>query len=237
MASHHRILLVEDDPSVRALLSAYLIKEGFEVSEAENARQFHSQFSRERIDLVLLDLNLPDEDGFVLARSLRQKSAVPMIMVTSREQTDDRIHGLEMGADDYVSKPFDPRELIARIRSLLRRSQTGGMCVRAANSRTFADYVIDLDRHLLSRSDGRPVRLTRAEFDLLAALALADGRVLSRDQLIDAVSRRDEPPLDRTIDVIISRLRRKIEDDPRRPEILVTVPAYGYRLRVKPEPA
>ena len=221
------ILLVEDDELTRNLLKAYLEKEAFTVSTASDGQEMIALLDRENFDLVFLDLNLPDEDGLSLARRLRAKSAVPLIVLTSRQSQQDRIAALEIGADDYVTKPFDPLELVLRARNLLGRS--GGPSDAATNdSRSFAGWTLNLDARILINDSGAVVSLTRTEFNLLAAMAAAPRRVLSRDHLLDAIARGSDSPSDRTVDVTVSRLRRKIERDPRSPGIIVTVPGLGY---------
>lgn len=233
-----RILLVEDDMGMRFLLTSYLEKEGFQVSTAEDAEEFMNLFEQEGADLVLMDLNLPDEDGMDLMRRLRSRSEVPVIMVTSRDRDMDRIAGLELGADDYITKPFHPRELMARVRNVIKRSAParGGAAegeLQNDSLQRFHGFLLNHHMRTLNGPDGEDIPLTRGEFDLLTALAEARGRVLNRDQLIDAVSRRDDPPMDRTIDVLISRIRRKIEQNPKRPRYLLTKPGYGYLLTLE----
>ena len=221
------ILLVEDDELTRNLLKAYLEKEAFTVSTASDGHEMIALLDRENFDLVFLDLNLPDEDGLSLARRLRAKSAVPLIVLTSRQSQQDRIAALEIGADDYVTKPFDPLELVLRARNLLGRSG-GPSDAAASDTRSFAGWTLNLDARILINDSGAVVSLTRTEFNLLAAMAAAPRRVLSRDHLLDAIARGSDSPSDRTVDVTVSRLRRKIERDPRSPGIIVTVPGLGY---------
>lgn len=181
------------------------------------------------IDLMLLDLGLPGEDGLALMRSLREHSSVPVIVVTGRGEPVDRIMGLEIGADDYVTKPFDVRELAARVRSVLRRTiEKREKPGDASDAVRFAGWTLRLDARRLESPQGKTVELTTGEFDLLAALARAPGRVLSRDELLAATRNREAGPFDRTIDVQIGRLRRKIEADPQHPEIIKSVRGAGY---------
>ncbi len=225
------ILVVEDDPAQRMLLAGYLEEAGHHVLQAGDAETFHRLWGRSAIDLVLLDLNLPDADGMALARRLRWESGVALVIVTCRDDDADRIAGLELGADDYVTKPYHPRELTARVRNLLRRAAgTSGATEEGSDEiHWFAGYSLDLKRRRLLSPEQEEILLTRGELDLLGALARARGRVLSRDQLIDAVSTRDDPPFPRTIDVLVSRLRRKLQTPGER-QLLETVPGYGYRL-------
>jgi DNA-binding response OmpR family regulator len=236
MAGVKQLLIVEDDLTLREVIAAYLEEAGFRILLAENAKEFHVILSKKKVDLILLDLELPDEDGLVLARQLKSKSTVPFIMVTARSNREDRITGLELGADDYITKPFDPRELVLRIRNVLeRKGDQAGASIRAPDRSIvhFGGWSLLLDEHSLIHEDGREAVLTRAEFDLLAALGLAQNRVKSRDSLIDAVSYGSDPPSDRAIDVLISRIRKKIEVDPKKPEWIKTVPGHGYRLLAK----
>lgn len=225
----NHVLLVEDDELTRNLLRAYLEKELFSVSSASDGQEMIALLDREGFDLVFLDLNLPDEDGLSLARRLRSRSAVPLIVLTSRQSQQDRIAALEIGADDYVTKPFDPLELVLRARNLLGRSgaPTGP---DNGTQRSFAGWTLDLDARVLSNESGKIVSVTRTEFNLLAAMVAAPRRVLSRAQLLDAIARGSDSPSDRTVDVTVSRLRRKIETDPKSPDIIVTVPGLGYML-------
>lgn len=226
MKNYH-VLLVEDDELTRNLLKAYLEKESFSISSASDGQEMIALLDRDSFDLVFLDLNLPDEDGLSLARRLRSRSPVPLIVLTSRQSQEDRIAALEIGADDYVTKPFDPLELVLRARNLLGR--TGAPSdVAGGEQRAFAGWVLYLDARTLATETGKTVTLTRTEFNLLAAMVAAPRRVLSRGQLLDAIARGSDSPSDRTVDVTVSRLRRKIEVDSKSPEIIVTVPGLGY---------
>jgi DNA-binding response OmpR family regulator len=225
--NNKHVLLVEDDELTRNLLKAYLEKEGFSASSASDGQEMIALLDRDSFDLVFLDLNLPDEDGLSLARRLRSRSPVPLIVLTSRQGQKDRIAALEIGADDYVTKPFDPLELVLRARNLLGR--TGAPSDAAAGeARTFAGWVLDLDARTLADKTGAIVSLTRTEFNLLAAMVAAPRRVLTRGHLLDAIARGSDSPSDRTVDVVVSRLRRKIEVTAKSPEIIVTVPGLGY---------
>ena len=212
---------------VQSLLAAYLEDEGFAVSCALTGGEMRAVLNREAIHLILLDLTLPDEDGLVLARQVRARSTVPIIVLTARRGQDDRLAALDIGADDYMTKPFDPRELILRIRNLLGRS--GGDALEVSVLR-FEGWVLDVAGRSLAAPDGRDVALTPGEFNLLAALAKAANRVLSRGFLLDAVSQDADLPSDRMIDVYVSRLRRKIEANPGKPRLIVTIPGHGYKL-------
>ncbi|MCW8917603.1 MAG: response regulator transcription factor [Gammaproteobacteria bacterium] len=222
------IALVEDEAAQRVLLVAYLEREGFRVSPLESARACEALLEDEPPDLLLLDLNLPDGDGMELARRLRRHSSLPIIMLTCRDTDADRIAGLELGADDYLAKPCHPRELVARVRNLLKRSippdeAVGGGC-------RVGRFLLDPVRGRFSCDDGAAPRLTPGEFALLCALAGAKGRAVSRWRLAEVIRRGEEPSSERTVDVLVSRLRRKIEANPANPALLLTVPGHGYRL-------
>ncbi|MGE5506397.1 MAG: response regulator [Actinomycetota bacterium] len=231
MSAKAHVLIVEDEPVTRAKLAAQLVAEGFQVSEAADARDMKAIVARAVPDVVLLDINLPDENGLVLARDLRSKSSVGIILVTARRDETDRIVGLELGADDYITKPFNPRELAVRVRNLQRRVAPTMAAERSASGvYGFAGWKLDCDARQLTSPTGEAVRLTRGEFDVLAALARNAGRALTRDQLLDMTQHDGEAVVDRTIDVLVGRLRRKIEADPRHPAIILTVHGVGYRL-------
>jgi DNA-binding response OmpR family regulator len=232
MSESGHILVVDDQQEICDLVREYLTDEGFRVSTANDGAGMREQMARGPVDLVILDLMLPGEDGLQLARELRGGSDVGIIMLTGRGETVDRIIGLEMGADDYLSKPFHLRELLARVRSVLRRGATrGGERAGAEASRTrirFAGWTLDMaSRDLLSPA-GEEVRLTTGEFELLAAFVSHANQVLSRDRLLDLSRHREAGPFDRTIDVQVGRLRRKLEDDPKNPTMIKTVRAGGY---------
>lgn len=225
-----RVLVVEDEAVTRDLLTTLLSAE-FAVSAAGSAADARARINQEQPRVVLLDLNLPDGDGLALAREVSARPGIGTIMVTARSDEIDRIIGLEVGADDYITKPFNPRELLARVRALVRRMHAG----QAAETTTedvlrFDGWILDIGGRSLRNAAGQEVHLTRAEFDLLATLASRLGRVQTRDQLLDAVAGRDADPFDRTIDVLVGRVRRKIESDPKAPRLIVTVPGYGYKL-------
>jgi len=226
------LLIVEDDELVQSLLAAYMQNEGFKVSLAASGKEMLACIDSESIDLVLLDLGLPDEDGLVLARQVRARSSLPIIVVTSRKDQKDRLAALEIGADDYLTKPFDPEELVLRVRNMLGRTE--GADEEALRQKTevfkFQGWALDTGGHTLTGPGGEEVSLTRAEFNLLAALARAPNRVLSRDYLLDAISQDADAPTDRLIDVLVSRVRKKIEPNPKKPEIITTVVGCGYKF-------
>ena len=226
-ASPH-ILVVDDDREIRDLLSRFLRKHNFRVTAAADGREMRKALEAGRFDLVVLDLMLPGEDGLALCRWLRTTSQMPIIMLTAVSEDTDRIIGLEMGADDYVAKPFNPRELLARIRAVMRRAESAPTTESRKGVLQFEGWKLDTDRRELFRPDGELVPLTSGEYDLLLALVERAQRVLTRDQLLDLTRGRDTVPFDRSIDVQISRLRRKIEDDPREPVRIKTVRGGGY---------
>jgi two-component system, OmpR family, response regulator len=224
-----RILLVEDDEAISQILEEILAENGFTPCAATNATEMDRVLAQGGVDLILLDVMLPREDGFSICRRLRASSTVPIIMLTARDEDVDRIVGLELGADDYVTKPFNSRELIARIRALLRRSQNAGA---ASNHRMrpmrFAGWRIYPGERQLYSPNGVRVSTTSAEFDLLLAFCLNPGRILSRDQLLELTHGGLAGPIERSVDVHVSRIRQKIEDDPRDPMLIKTVRLGGY---------
>lgn len=227
MRAQHHIVIVEDDPVTRAKLASYFLAEGYKVSEAEDGEQMRSIMLRQPADLLIIDINLPGEDGLRLTREQRERSDAGIILVTGRTDTVDRIVGLEIGADDYVTKPVEHRELLARVKGLLRRvaknrlPATGGV-------RSFHGWTLDLSRRTLQATDGRFCDLTGAEFKLLSVLTANPGQVLSRERLLHEISRREWDASDRTIDVLVRRLRTKLIDNPRAPKIIVTAHGEGY---------
>jgi len=229
-----RVLVVDDETDVRATLRDYLSAHGYEVVEAESGEAMRAALAQSRPDVVLLDIGLPGEDGLSLARYLRERYDLAIIMVTGAGEVVDRIVGLEVGADDYVAKPFDLRELLARLKSVLRRYQGDGARSDAdhagENNRRIAvgELVLEVDARRLLDQDGTEIPLTAMELDLLKVLAERPNRVLSRDQLLNLTCNRDWDPYDRSIDIRVARLRRKIEADPDNPRIIKTVRGHGY---------
>lgn len=230
MHVHSHILIVEDDLVASTTLAAYISKEGYRVSTAPDGETMRTLFAKGDVDLILLDISLPDEDGFSLLREIRRQSEVGVIMVTGKAEDVDRIVALELGADDYVTKPFNTRELFARTKNLLRRTMSARLVQQDQPVKRFAGWTLSIPRRALTSPGGEDVHVTRFEFELLATLSKHPGRVQSRDSLIDQVSGRDRAPSDRTIDVLIGRLRRKIEVSPANPRIIVTVQGVGYVL-------
>jgi DNA-binding response OmpR family regulator len=225
------ILVVDDDPQIRSLLKDYFGENGMRVSVASNGQEMSRIINDEAIDLVILDLRLADEDGMAIARSLRDRLAIPLVMLTGVRDEADRVMGLELGADDYVMKPFSPRELLARIRTILRRTKNSvadPVRRREIRAYRFGDFELNLRTRRLKRQDGRAVNLTNGEVNLLAALLAAPGRVLTRDQLLEASRVYDNEVYDRTIDIQVLRLRRKIEEDAAQPRYIVTERGVGY---------
>ncbi len=226
-ASH--ILVVDDDRALRVLVAKHLAEHGFRVTQAANGREMTGALETGRFDLVVLDLMLPGESGLVLCRRLREQNGPPVIMLTAMGSEVDRVIGLEIGADDYMTKPFSPRELVARIKAVLRRTGTGGDDPEDAPlAYEFDGWRLEAGQRVLRAPDGTFVDVTSGEFDLLLALVERPRRVLTRDQLLDLARGRASASLDRSIDVQISRLRRKIEADPREPAIIKTVRSGGY---------
>lgn len=219
-----RILMIEDDERLAGMVGDYLRQAGFRFTHAGDAATGLSSLQSEPPDLVVLDLMLPDADGLDVCSRIRARYDVPILMLTARGDPTDRVVGLELGADDYVSKPFDPRELLARIRAVLRRR---GAAATVAQTLRFGRLEIDRDARVL-RVDGREAGLTHHQFELLLAMAERAGRVLSREQLMDLVRGAPLEPFDRSIDVHIARIRAAIEDDPKRPRRILTVRGAGY---------
>ncbi len=228
-AQSHRVSVVDDDPSIRETLAAFLDAEGYEVSLAADAQGFERIMRTTAVELVLLDIRLPGRDGLSLTREMREKSDIGIILITGRNDKVDRILGLEYGADDYIAKPIDERELLPRVRNLLRRV---GHSPAANGLEVFriGQCTLDVRRRRLANDSGRTILLTTAEFDLLCVFARNPGRVMSRERLIAATSRRRWDPLDRTVDTLVRRLRRKIEIDPEQPTLITTVHGSGYML-------
>ena len=223
-----RILVVDDDVEIGKLLARYLGGQGFEVLVAHDGAELRARLEGGRIDLMLLDLGLPDEDGLSLLRQFRQSWGGPVIVVSGRGDSVEKVIGLELGADDYVGKPFDLRELLARIRSVLRRAAPAVAPTAAATRLQFEGYSLDLPARRLLSADGTEVRLTSGEFRLLKALLERPNEVLSRDELMNAMHGRDAGPFDRAIDVQLGRLRRKLGDEGGNPRLIKAVRGEGY---------
>ena len=221
-----RILIVDDEPELVRVVRSYLEKAGFQVSAAYRGDEGLQAFRTIRPDLVILDLNLPGMDGLDVAREIRRLGQTPILMLTARVEEADRLVGLELGADDYVVKPFSPREVVARVRAILRRSQGGAAPVEVIR---IAGLEIDIVRHTV-RCGGKPLDLTPTEFSLLAVLAGQPGRVFTRMQLLEAAQGNAFEGYERTIDVHVKNLRAKVEPDPKRPALILTVFGIGYKF-------
>jgi two-component system OmpR family response regulator len=225
------ILVVDDDPDIRELLEDYLTENALRVSVVASGKAMSQVLADEAIDLVILDLRLAGEDGMAIVRTLRDSSSIPIVMLTGVRDEADRVMGLELGADDYLTKPFSPRELLARIRTVLRRTKGSALTQareRQVRAYRFAEFELNLRTRRLKDLDGRPINLTNGEFNLLAALLGAPQRILTRDQLLEASRVYDNEVYDRSIDVQVARLRRKLEADPSHPRFVVTERGVGY---------
>ena len=223
------VVLVEDDPALRTLTARALQENGYTVRPCATAPEMWRAMEQGAVDLVLLDIMLPGDDGLSLARQLRAQSDIGIIILTGRGETVDRIIGLEMGADDYLPKPFHLRELLARVKSVLRRASARSESTKPPpQSAVFNGWKLDLTSRELTAPSGEEVRLTTGEFDLLAAFVANANQVLSRDRLLDLARNRSSGPFDRTIDVQVGRLRKKLEDDPQNPSLIKTVRGSGY---------
>ena len=231
------VLIVDDDETVRRLVNDYLVQNDFRVSGASRGAELMGALGGQVIDLVLLDLRLGGEDGMQLLRQVRAHSQIPVIILTGRTEEADRVMGLELGADDYLTKPFSPRELLARIRTVLRRTHAGQEVHGAPVCRAYRipGWELNLRTRRLKGADGAEVGLSNGEFNLLAALLASANRVVTRDQLIEMSRRYDNEVYDRAVDVQILRLRRKLERNPAEPQIIVTERGAGYRIAVPVE--
>ena len=223
------ILIVEDDPEIRRLLADFMRKEGFETECADGATAMDAALRRMRPDLIVLDLMLPGEDGLSICRRLRATDDIPILMLTAKSDEIDRVVGLEMGADDYLAKPFAPRELLARVRAILRRARTAAPRILVRRY-AFDRFVIDLDQRSVegTSADQPPLQLTSAEFDLLSCFVQRPRRVLTRDQILDWTRGRSAEPFDRTVDMLISRLRKKLDLASPGSSLITTVRNGGY---------
>ena len=227
-----RVLIVDDDPLIRELLQAYLSQEGYEVHCAATAELAETFLASQTVDLVMLDIRLPGKDGLTLTRELRVRSEVGIILITGRNDEIDRIVGLECGADDYVIKPLNPRELVSRAKNLIRRvrhAQAPQPTPAIAKAvKQFATWALDTDRRRLIDQTGGETLLTHGEYQLLSVFLRNSGHTLSRDQLMDQIRNREWVPNDRSIDVLVGRLRRKLHDDPAEPQLIITIHGAGY---------
>ncbi|KXF80994.1 two-component system response regulator TorR [Enterovibrio coralii] len=236
----HHILVVEDEVVTRTMVSGYFENQGYSVSQAADGKEMHQIINQQHVDLVLLDVNLPGEDGLSLTRELRGKSDVGIILVTARTDSIDRIVGLEMGADDYVTKPFELRELQVRVKNLLWRisraqkapNQVASSGREDDNIVSFNGWTFDINRRALSKGH-ETVKLTKAEYEMLVAFTANPNRVMSRERILNLISHRVDAPNDRTVDVLVRRLRNKIEVEPKKPQLFVTVHGEGYMFAGK----
>ncbi|MCB8874702.1 response regulator [Acidisoma silvae] len=235
------LLVIDDDHEIRDLLTRFMEKNGFRITAVRDAREARRAWTRGAFQLVILDLMLPGESGLDLARWLRDQEDVPIVMLSAMGEDTDRIIGLELGADDYIAKPFNPRELLARIRAIMRRAndtqETAGTNDRTARPLRFAGWTLEPARRRLVNPDGVEVPLTGGEYDLLFALLERANRVLTRDMLLDLLRGRQAGPFDRAIDVAVSRLRRKLDDQGRGAQLIKTVRGGGYVLAATVERA
>ena len=223
------LLVVDDDREIRDLLSMYFREQGFDIAAVRDGPEMDAWLAANSTDLVILDLMLPGEDGLSLARRLRADHELPIVMISARGEEVDRIVGLEVGADDYVPKPFNPRELLARVRAVRRRSSKDAARPHGDAASKFGPYRLDIEQRILTRG-AEEVELSRAEFDLLHVFIEHPNRVLSRDSIMDLLSGRERDPFDRSIDVRVTRLRHKIEEDPASPRFIRTVWGVGYQF-------
>lgn len=231
-----QLLVVDDDPEICELITMYLGEQGFDVTSVGDGAGMDEWLAGHTPDLVLLDLMLPGEDGLSIARRLRNEHEIPIIMISARGEDVDRIVGLEVGADDYLPKPFNPRELLARIRAVLRRNEQQPEDDGSPDERLeFGAFIFRPEERILLRA-GKEVELSRAEFDLLAIFVDHPNKVLSRDQIMNSLKHYQRDPFDRSIDVRVARLRHKIEDDPAHPRLIRTVWGIGYQFTPKAEP-
>ncbi|OHX11350.1 response regulator [Chromobacterium sphagni] len=230
MSQASRLLIVDDDPDLRDLLSDYLSRQGMVVAAVGDGDAMNRILAEQSFDILILDLMLPGTDGLTLCRDLRSRSSMPILMLTARGDELDRIIGLEMGADDYLPKPFNPRELLARVRSILRRVEERRSSHSALRSLQFSDWRLELGAQHLVDSGGVVTPLSGGEFKLMQALAENPQRVMSRDQLMEAMNGKEAGPFDRTVDVMIGRLRRRLGDDAREPLLIKTIRSGGYML-------
>jgi two-component system OmpR family response regulator len=232
MTKQDHILVVDDDAEIRSLLREYLQKQGYRVTVVADGKAMQAALATAHPDLVVLDLMLPGEDGLSLCRTLRARSSLPVIMLTARGEETDRIVGLEMGADDYLAKPFSPRELLARIRSVLRRTRSlpDNLAPETVSAFRFGGWTLDAATRNLTAPDGVVIALSGTEYRLLRIFLAHPNRVLTREQLIDLMSSRDAEAFDRAIDVQVSRLRHRLREDAREPTIIKTVRSQGYVL-------
>jgi len=226
MTQSPHLLVVDDDQAIRSLLRDFLCKYGFQVSTAQDGVEMFNILKQDAVTLIILDIMLPGDDGFLLCRKVRAQSQIPILMLTAVGEETDRIVGLELGADDYLSKPFNPRELLARIKAILRR--TNDSASSASTCYQFDGWTLDTSKRRLLSPEALEISLSASEYDLLLTFAENEQRVLSRDQLLESTKNRSATPFDRSIDIQISRLRQKIEPNPKNPTLIKTIRGGGY---------
>ncbi len=233
------VLIVDDEAEVRALLREYFELEGYRVSEAGDGAEMRAHLEKHPVTLVTLDVNLPGQDGFALAREIRAQRNVPIIMISGKQDPIDRVIGLELGADDYITKPFNLREVLARVRAVLRRYQHDDRPAASLTGQSkddrygFDGFVLSIPRRELTDANGRVIELTTAEFNLLELLVTRPARVMTRDNIMDALKGHEWSPLDRSIDTLVARLRKKVEGDTEHPRLIKTVRGVGYVFAVE----
>ena len=225
-----KILFVDDDQRLCRLVKRYVEKDGYELVYAHNAEDTHMLLRDDSIALVLLDIMLPDKDGLTLAKEIRGYSDIPIIFLTAKAEVEDKVNGLEIGADDYITKPFEEKELNARIHTVLRRAQSPGTQHTDKKQANFAGWSLNLLKHTLSSPQGERVEITSTEYRLLSTLVSRPNYTIKREEILHMLSDREWSPLDRSADMLISKLRKKIELDPRKPEIIKTIRNKGYQL-------
>lgn len=239
MKNNYRLLLVDDDKEICDLIKTFLAAQGYQVFVAHDYWQMQTALRQHQIDLLILDIMLPRTDGLEICKKLREKSSLPIIVISAMGQEADRILGLEIGADDYLPKPFSPHELLARIKALLRRAnnsfQPGKNILPTLPQIKFLDWHLERNKRHLIAHDGLTIPLSAGEYELLATFIQYAGRTLTRDQLLELTQNRAAAPFDRSIDVQVGRLRKKIEDDPKNPQIIITVRGGGYQFTPQPE--
>lgn len=233
--TNYNLAIVDDDKEIRELLTDLLQQYGYNAFDASNGDELYQLLENEKIDLIILDIRMPGEDGFTICQNIRKTSKIPIVMLTANGEEMDRIIGLEMGADDYLPKPFNPRELVARVRAVLRRTTDGAesekiMIGTAVEVFKFAGWQLDTATRKLTSPDGLDISITAGEYTLLMTFLERPKRVLSRDQLLEITHNRQAGPFDRSIDIQVSRLRQKIEEDPKEPTLIKTVRGGGYML-------
>jgi len=228
------VVVVDDEPIVRSIIRGALETEFSHISEAGSASELERILASKPVDLVLLDIMLPDKDGISLTRDLRSRSDIGIIIISKKKDDYDRILGLEIGADDYVSKPFLPRELVARVKTVLRRIRQSGESIDMSSVVRFGNWMFDLNARTLTDTSGSSSRLTSAEFTILSSLIQKPGRIISRERLLPNISPTNNQSSDRSIDVLVSRLRRKLKDNPREPKYIITVHGEGYIFAPQP---